>query len=261
MGDHSDWRPYPGDPSSVLGWTLLSVAQEFSRVMVWTVLAVVIAGLTALLLMLVGVVDAFDFGTGWSLPTRRRRAPQSLAYLAPVPSRDPWYPVRVRVLQDGVPTGFDDGIAIFGDGWLHVEGRRTMFSIPSEHLSLAHCGGGCTLVLPGQTLELQPYDRMGDDRRLSSAFDLAIRHLRVRPCTAVAVMRRPPLQVHPWAFGRAWGGLVLGVLLVAIAVIPIALYGWLGCFIGAVVVTCGCWRAGLGIWELWRLRMMQGCHG
>jgi len=225
--------------------------------MISTVASVVITAFAALLFLIAGEVDGFAFGLGWSLPTRRRKAAASLAYLAPVPSRDPWYPVRVQVRQDGVLTGFDDGIAIFGDGWLHVEGRRTMFSLPSDMLFLSHCGGGCVMVLPGQTLELRPYDRMGDDRGLSSAFDLAFRRLRGR-ASATGLMRRPPIQIHPWAFGRAWGGLVLGVVLVGIGLLPFTLDSWIGWSVGVVVASCGLWRVGHGVWQLWRLRGLLG---
>lgn len=255
MGEQSEWRAYPGDPSSVVGWMVLSFVQELPKAMFWTITTAVLTAACIALTLLVGCFDIFSVSPDWTLTRRKRRAPPSLAYLAPIPSREPWYPARIELSLGGVATGFDDGIATLGDGWLHFEGRRMMFSLPVDDLSAVDGGKGYSTKVGERTISLLPYDRIEDRSNLISAFEVTVRSQRRMSSSPSGTRRLPPLRIHPWGFGKAWSAVAVGGFLIALSV-PLFWYAWaVTAYFGAAVALCGVWRAGRGLYDLGRLRL------
>ena len=121
----------------------------------------------------------------WGYGRAGRRSLPALHALAPSPAPVEAFPVAFELAYQGVVTGRDEGIASFVDGWLHVEGLRTGFSL--RPLDATRVGamphGAEAFDLPGgQRITLRPF---------GSASDRATFGETVRVCGTASRSARP----------------------------------------------------------------------
>lgn len=248
MVRYAEWKR---EPYGACVWTLRAIVEDAPWVALTTTgMIVLVAGVALFFVLgfLPGLGEIWSFPT---LPTFRRRAPASLAALAPA-----WgggFPVRVRLSARGMRTGFDEAVVAFVDGWLCVEGLRTSFSFRAcDHYGV-FSGESYVLYLPnGQQVEFQPYDRGGSRRGLVSDFAIAFRRWRTED-TPDGIPVLPPQTVHPWAWGKVGSNAAWGGILVILALLALPIGGLLAWAVAAIVASCGIWRLGLGVRDLTRL--------
>ncbi len=154
----------------------------------------------------------------------RRSRSGVLDRLLPLPLPEGTFPVDVAVRHRGLRTGTDEAVASFVDGWLHVEGLRTSFSLRpgdgltewrKERLRIAFPdGGSVTLGVQGVILWIargrKPEPQGGGFADCAEAW-IGVS----RPSGESLV---PPKGVHPdvracWTFATILDGLLFGLAL------------------------------------------------
>lgn len=142
----------------------------------------------------------------------------SFERLLPLPLPEGIFPVYVAIHYKRSIAGMDEASAAFVDGWLHVEGARTSFSLRQGDgqstwdrgvLRLTLSGEECVSIWPVDDRTLKP-----DARAFREAAEAWIAQAE-RPEGEPIL---PPLGTHPimrkgWSFATAAGGLVMLLLL------------------------------------------------
>ena len=198
----AEWRRLPGDPRSTLGWwwresrlPLLLAGIVFPTVALILILAIALKTTELAFIATIPILLTVF------LSTRVGRT-RGLDLLPPSPAPVEAFPVECAFSYRDVLTGLDHGVASFVDGWLHVEGLRTGFSVRPVDLAQVAWkpGGWCVLELPGgQRVAFRslgtPADRetLGETVRVWRLFSGG---------STPGEPTLPPLWVHPTARTR-----------------------------------------------------------
>ena len=96
------------------------------------------------------------------LPDFDKHPLRGIEDLLPLPLPEGTFPVSVSLRRHGVPTGKDEGVAAFVDGWLVVEGRRASFGFRASDARSENLSSGMRTRFPdGQELVLWPLSVRG----------------------------------------------------------------------------------------------------
>lgn len=251
MAQRAVWRSVPDEPQTVFGWTLLGVLQEGPHVLATTVIALIVVAIAAL---------SFEFGgfdipfwDAWDWPALQRRAKRALSTFAAVPSPLDTYPVSVELFRHGVSTGSDEAIVVFADGWLHIEGLRTMFSLRPCDLLACQANDGRLTLCGGQEIHFRPLEPTGLLRSFEATL---LRWQSAGSPDGEPVL--PPLHIHPRPQGLAMAGILFGLLLLGGAVaLGLGVQSWIALAAAFVIGVCGLWRFVRGAYHTLRLRSLM----
>lgn len=242
----AEWRKLQDDPETPLGWWWRAVGPRLPHIerpkpspqprsLWWTALHtvaltlltffVVIASLEtaffgAAFLLLLGVgAMAFVCDLLWARPL------SDLETLLPSPSPGESFFVRLTFRHRGTISGQDEAVATLLDGWLHIEGLHTSFSLRACDVGRLFPlpGGGQSLELSDdQRVEFRPYgDRGVMDEPLRIWHYYAIESPEGKSLL-------PPLESHPSAAVRPIGRRLFFALsvLAGIALSLVSPFGW-----------------------------------
>lgn len=168
----AEWKPCPSDPKSPFGRLLRGLWVSFSSAdrSPWREQLGALAFLPLLLIALIAPIVLVSWTEGrFGLPVSVPLAAATIYYgplallkahwryrnpifdLLALPLSPSAFPVEVAVRHRGLLTGVDGAVAVFVDGWLHVDGLRTSFSLSpadgqtelgDERLRIAFPDGG-----------------------------------------------------------------------------------------------------------------------
>ncbi|RYG22658.1 hypothetical protein EON82_16440 [bacterium] len=202
MIQRAEWRRLPGDPTTPLAWwrrELKGNLRIVRNVVAAVVLLFALAFFSGWFDVIILEPLVIGFVTYLGISRRKGRLLPNLSALAPSPAPGECFPVELSIAFDTVPTGRDQGIATFVDGWLHFEGLRTSLSVrPVDITRVKPLADRESFELPGgQHVELKPLGRTQEDR------DTFRETLRVWYRFPFDLPRGepllPPTQVHPSA--------------------------------------------------------------
>ncbi len=214
----AEWRRLPKDPRTLLGWclyesrgTTVALAVTFGFFGFCAVMAVQL-GLPFVFFLCFIATGIFVYLT---LLFRNGFRFESISALAAKPEPAETFPVEFLIFRERVCTGRDRGIATMVDGWLHIEGLHTTFSIrPVDIVGTSfdrESRGGLVLV-DGQTVL---FTSMQWGRARREAFAAALRSWRHFPFELPkGEPLMPPRRVHGSAISRPV--LILGVSLITV---------------------------------------------
>lgn len=187
----AEWRRLPQDPNTPMGWCLHELK---GTVIAITVILLVFGSVAAaaiyfgLILQFFLCIPIAALLIQFVRVIRSSFQHASVAKLGASPAPGEEFRVDFSLKSSGICTGHDRGIATFVDGWLHVEGLHTTFSLRPVDLT---GGVGTTLLLSdGQQIRLRS---MAGDLR----FEETLRKWRHFPFELpVGEPVLPPLKIH-----------------------------------------------------------------
>jgi hypothetical protein len=233
MVQRAEWRKLPGDPDTPLGWWRRRLRTTFAIVLGVSIAVILLYGIAwqcgfVALAMFLGPPGGI-LATYLALKKAKQNSLPRLAALAPSPAPAECFPVEFAISHRDVCTGSDQGIASFVDGWLHVEGLRTSFSLRPVDISKPRpLPDRDALDIPGgQQVELRSLGPTQEDR------DTFRETLRVWYRFPFGLPSGepllPPLAVHP----SAATGPLNTLLTHAVFTVPVV----------ALAIFFGYWRA------------------
>ena len=220
MVRRAEWRRAKEDPKTKLG-LVWSAFRGFSHLTLC--LCLILASGAALLTfratpLVLPIFVLLSLALLYASPPRGRS--ESVATL-PLP--DETYLVRVTTLSKGIVMGYDDAVASFVDGWLHVEGVRTSFSLRaadghskyatySPTLRVAFDDGGSVRIE-----RVPPHEGTTEARSSAAAFYASSKRWFDTPSPKGGESIFPPLEAQPTVVVRTAvrTALLLGTLFLA----------------------------------------------
>lgn len=227
MVQRAEWRKLPGDPNSPLAWWLRNLRGILAIGVVVTVATLLLFALAwqtgyLALAMFLGPPGG-AVATYLVLEKAKQNVLPRLAALAPFPAPAECFPIEFAISHRGVCTGSDQGIASFVDGWLHVEGLRTSFSLRPVDISKPRpLLDRDALDIPGgQQVEIRSLGLTQEDR------DTFRETLRVWYRFPFGIPSGepllPPLAIHPLAVTRPLNSLFVHGLFAILIIVVVAL--------------------------------------
>lgn len=204
MARRAKWRELSDDPRGPLG-SVVRLAHDGLRLL----------NGYALLPRVQSALDTKTSRLGF------RRSTERLKSLLPHPLPEGTFPVEFVVMHGFAPLGLDEGLAAFADGWLHVEGSRTSFSLRigdgrnawrRGRLQVAFLNGRRVLLWEANVPGLTTFP---------SGFEKTARRWMAEGFRPAGESILPPLQALP-VTRKGWMFASLGVGLLALWVLSVA---------------------------------------
>lgn len=242
----AEWKLLPRDPRSPFLWwwrnarSFIPAIASGLLVCVSTVLQS--SNLAEFLIALVMAGVFFWLAVAVFLVRKGQSNPGESAGLAPMPAPVEAFPIEFSFYSEGILTGKDHGIASFIEGWLHVEGLRTGFSLrPIDIVRASFLRTGFQrFELPhGQAVQIRPQGRRSS-RETFYETSRIWHHFTVELPQGESLL--PPLIVHPSAIAPFYSALALSLLgatvLVAFTAFVLRLHpSDAGCLLGPAVAA------------------------
>lgn len=222
----TEWRRLPQDPRSPLAWWWREVRLAAFVLLIGTpILCALVAFAVFTNRFVLGVV-LIPLGSvlvGGFAQAQRRRVSSRVAALAPSPAPTETFPVESSFFYGTDCTGRDQGMASVVDGWLHVEGLRTSYSLrPIDTTRIGALPSGADVFeLPGgQRIEIRSLGSASD--RATFGETIRIWH-RFTFGSVAGEPTLPPIEVHATALVRPLSMLVVG-LAACLGLLGVGLY-------------------------------------